>query len=70
MIGSNEVRVNGEAACLSAAVTVQNGIIFVPLTYLSEAFGFAYKALGNGAYAVSEGGLNDSGIAAAQAIIG
>ena len=51
-------------------MTVKNGIIFVPLTYLSEAFGFAYRSLGNGAYAVSEGALSDSGIAAAQAIIG
>ena len=70
VIGSNEVRTNGEAAALFAPVTVRDGIIFVPLTYLSEAFGFAYKALGNGVYAVSEGALNDSGIAAAQAIIG
>ena len=70
VIGSNEVRTNGEAAALSAPVTVKNGIIFVPLTYLSEAFGFAYRSLGNGAYAVSEGALSDSGIAAAQAIIG
>lgn len=70
VLGSAEVRVNGEASYLSAPVTARDGIVYVPLTYLSEAFGFAYKNLGNGAYAVSEGAISDSGVSAALGIIG
>ncbi len=69
VLGSAEVRVNGEAGYLSAPLTVKDGIVYVPLTYASEAFGWTYKNLGNGAYMISQDGASDAAVNAALAII-
>lgn len=70
VLGSAEVRVNGEASYLSAPLAVQNGIIYVPLTYASEAFGWTYRNLGNGAYMISQDGVSEAAVNAALAVIG
>lgn len=70
VLGSAELRVNGELNYLSAPLTVKDGIIYVPLTYASEAFGWTYKSLGNGAYMISQDGASDSAVSAALNIIG
>lgn len=70
VLGSAELRVNGELNYLSAPLTVKDGIIYVPLTYASEAFGWTYKSLGNGAYMISQDGASDAAVAAALNIIG
>lgn len=53
VIGSNEMHVNGVAGYLSNPATVVNGVIYIPLTYLSECLGFNIFNAGNGVWAVS-----------------
>ena len=60
VIGSLEARNNGRVKNLSAPVTVTANGIFVPLTYISEVFGWNYLSLGNGLYAVSENAIDAS----------
>ena len=60
VIGSLEARNNGRVKTLSAPVTVTANGIFVPLTYISEVFGWNYLSLGNGLYAVSENAIDAS----------
>ncbi len=53
-LDSSSVYVDGKTLPLSAPVTSKNGIIYVPLSLLSEAFGFTVTNIGGGIYTVSE----------------
>lgn len=58
VIGSYEARNNGKLAALTNPCVTANGIVYVPLTYVSDVFGWDIKSLGNGAYAVSKDMVN------------
>lgn len=59
-VGSLEVRKNGRVGTLSAPVIAANGILYVPLTYVAETFGWQYQNLGGGIYAIGRTGLDAS----------
>ncbi len=40
VIGTKDVRINGEAAALQAPVIVKDGLCYVPLTYVCDVFGW------------------------------
>lgn len=52
-LGSNEMHANGVAGYLSNPATAVNGVIYVPLTYLSECLGFNVASFGDGVWAIS-----------------
>ena len=54
VLDTESVYVDGKTLSLSAPVTSKNGIIYVPLSLLSESFGFTVTNIGNGIYTVSE----------------
>ena len=54
VLDTESVYVDGKTLSLSAPVTSKDGIIYVPLSLLSEAFGFTVTNIGNGIYTVSE----------------
>ena len=54
LLDSNEVRINGELSTLSAPVKAVDGIIYVPVSLLSECFGWEVISVDNGAYAISQ----------------
>ncbi|MDO5478429.1 MAG: stalk domain-containing protein [Clostridia bacterium] len=60
VIGSLEARNNGRVKTLSAPVVVTENGIFVPVSYLSEVFGWNVSNLGNGLYAVSKNAIDAS----------
>ena len=60
VIGSPEARINGELRSLSTPVTVIDGIIYVPMTYVAETFGWHYQSLGAGAYVLSKNPIDVS----------
>lgn len=53
VLGSNEMHINGVAGYLSNPVTAVNGVIYVPLSYLSECLGFQVFNAGNGVWVIS-----------------
>ncbi len=66
VIGTNEVRINGEAATLSAPVIVRDGLCYVPLSYVCEVFGWhMYKE--GGIYAVSSHEIDINAVRTAAA---
>ena len=65
-VGSNEVRINGEAAALSAPVLVKDGLCYVPLTYVCEVFGWKYYTEGD-IFAVSSHEIDVNAVKTAAA---
>ncbi len=57
-LGSYEVKVNGKTVTLSAPIVANDGIFYIPLTYLSECMGFELWSE-SGIYAVSRYGKAD-----------
>lgn len=55
VLGSLDARVNGRVKTLTHAATVKDGIIYIPVTYFSDCFGFDLYSE-NGIYAVSRYG--------------
>ncbi len=53
-LNSKNVYVDGKTLSLSAPITSKDGIIYVPLSILSEAFGFTVASRGDGIYTVSK----------------
>ena len=53
-LGTNEARVDGKVQSLSNPVKAVNGIIYVPVSLLSECFGWEVISLGDGAFAISQ----------------
>ncbi len=64
VIGSTEARNNGVVKTLTAPVTVANGMIYVPVSYLADVFGWNVKNFGNGLYAVSKTAIDDATVTA------
>ncbi len=56
VLGSNEVRVNGVMKPLTAPVVYENGRFLIPLTLISDCYGWEVNSLGNGIYTVSKNG--------------
>ena len=56
VLGSNEVRVNGVMKTLTNPVIYENGRFLIPLTLISDCYGWEVKAMGNGIYTVSKMG--------------
>ena len=69
IVGSLEARQNGRLVALSNPVKVVNGLRYIPVSYLSEVFGWSVKNYGNGIYAVSGETINDSAVTKAAEII-
>ena len=57
VLGTNEARVNGRVTALSNPVKVINGVIMVPVTYLSECFGMDVYDSGDGYISVGRYGV-------------
>ena len=53
-LGTLEARVDGVVTTLSAPVKAIDGIIYVPVSLLSECFGWEVISVDNGAYAISQ----------------
>ncbi|MBQ2942945.1 MAG: hypothetical protein IJD97_12000 [Clostridia bacterium] len=68
-IGETEVRVNGRAKYLSATVKMVDGIIYLPITYFSDVFGWKTENLGNGIYAVSSHEIDKAAALSAAALL-
>ncbi|MDO5477654.1 MAG: hypothetical protein Q4G23_00630 [Clostridia bacterium] len=62
VLGSNEVRVNGVAKTLTAPVVYENGRFMIPLTLISDCYGWEVKSLGNGIYTVSKSGAPEANV--------
>ncbi len=56
-LGSYDVKINGSAARLTNPILAENGVVYVPLTYLSDCFGYTVNFDGN-AYTVAEAGVS------------
>ena len=56
VLGSDEVRVNGVMKTLTNPVIYENGRFLIPLTLISDCYGWEVKAMGNGIYTVSKMG--------------
>lgn len=61
-LDSNEVRVNGRVKYLSAAPTAKDGIIYIPVSMIEECYGWTVRALGNGAYQISDGAVSTESV--------
>jgi hypothetical protein len=68
-IGSAEVRINGRANYLSATAKNVDGIIYLPLTYFADVFGWKVESYGNGIYAVSSHEINKDAAFKAAALL-
>ena len=66
---SCEARVNGYLKALSNPVKVVGGIPYVPVSLLSECFGFNVADIGGGAFAVSRNRIDNNAATAAKAYI-
>lgn len=66
-IGENEGRANGYLKQLSAPIVEKDGIIYLPLTYASDMFGWKIEKLAEGTYAVSANNIPED---AAKAVLG
>ncbi len=49
-IGTLDAKADGAPVKLSAPITAVDGIIYIPLTFISECYGYEVKALGGGVY--------------------
>lgn len=54
VLGSREVRINGSLGTLTAPAAAADGIIYIPVTYLSDCFGWTLTA-DNGVYILARG---------------
>ncbi len=54
-IGTLTAKVDGEMRYLSNPIKAINGIIYIPLSFISECYGYEVKSLGNGVYTLSFG---------------
>ncbi|MDO5479498.1 MAG: hypothetical protein Q4G23_10100, partial [Clostridia bacterium] len=61
-IGTLDARINGEIKKLTATVMVVDGLIYAPLTYVSDMFGWNIKSFGNGLYALSRNAIDEAAV--------
>lgn len=64
VVGSYEARNNGELCALENTCVAANGIIYVPVTYVQDVFGWYVSSLGDGTYTVSRDPANISAVKA------
>lgn len=57
-LGSYEVKINGKMSNLTAPVIYENERFLIPLTLISDCYGWEVKSLGNGIYTVSKTGAD------------
>ncbi|MBQ2942534.1 MAG: hypothetical protein IJD97_09885 [Clostridia bacterium] len=61
-IGAMEGRANGYLKTLTAPIIAENGIIYMPLSYASDMFGWNVTKIADGIYAVAPGEINASAV--------
>lgn len=66
VLGSNEAFVDGKQTSLSAPTAVNNGIIYIPVSILSECFGWSVNPIGDGVYVLSQ---REAEVEAAKAVL-
>ncbi len=66
-VGSTETRVNGKLNKLSHPVIAENGTVYIPLTLISDIYGWNLFIAGDGVYAIGYDSLSTSGVNAAKA---
>ena len=66
-LDSLDAKVNGKAITLKAPIVAANGLIYVPLTFIEDAYGYKVKNHGNGIYSVSKDGILDETVNAVSA---
>ena len=69
-LDSAEVRVNGVLGTLKAPVVYVNGIFYIPVSLISECYGYEVKAMGDGVYAIGTYGVTDDAVKAVLSHIG
>ena len=69
VLGTNEARVNGRVTALSNPVKVINGVIMVPVTYLSECFGVDIYDSGDGYISVGRYGVPKASVDKVKGLI-
>ncbi len=57
-VGENFAHVNGKYTALSNTIVEENGLVLIPVSLLSECFGFKTIVLSNGAVALSRADIN------------
>ncbi len=62
LLDATEVRVNGVLGELSAPVKYVNGIFYIPVSLISECYGYEVKAMGDGVYAIGKYGVSLSSV--------
>ena len=62
VLGSREVRINGRLSNLTAPAAAADGIIYIPVTYLNDCFGWSIT-VDNGAYILARGKNADTAAA-------
>lgn len=65
VLGSAEIRINGTLGGLTQPVIAENGMVYIPVTYLSDAFGWTVTE-SNGLYVLGRGKTPD--LATAQSV--
>lgn len=65
VLGSSEIRINGTLGGLTQPVIAENGMVYIPVTYLSDAFGWTVTE-SNGLYVLGRGKTPD--LATAQSV--
>ena len=68
-VGSAETRLNGRMTKLTHPVIAENGEVYIPLTLLSDCYGWNIHQEGDGVYAVGYEGISTSGVKAAKAYL-
>ncbi|MDP4132700.1 MAG: stalk domain-containing protein [Bacillota bacterium] len=69
VIGSNEARINGVVKALSNPVKIVNGVIYVPVTYLADCFGWEVYDAGNGITAAGAYGVDRNTVNAVKGLL-
>ncbi|MBQ2942176.1 MAG: hypothetical protein IJD97_08070 [Clostridia bacterium] len=68
-VGSSETRINGRAGTLSHPVIAENGQVYIPLSLITDCYGWNLYIEGNGVYAIGYDAVSSSGVKAAAAYL-
>ena len=64
-LNSLDVVIDGREARLSNPIIYKDGLFYIPLSFISECYGFDVASLGDGAYTVSRGNADVNAVSAA-----
>ena len=67
-IGSTDARVNGRLNTLTHPAIAENGTVYIPLTLITDYYGWNLFNAGDGVYAIGYDSVSASGVNAAKAI--